>query len=66
MGTLDSAVGSGSLADSTSLNAEVRFSDASNAMVCTFVVECLQKICHSLSMLMLSVALSVSSIITIE
>nr|XP_046274495.1 pericentriolar material 1 protein isoform X2 [Scatophagus argus] len=31
-GTLDSAVGSGSLAESTSLNTEVRFSDASNAM----------------------------------
>lgn len=33
MGTLDSAVGSGSLAESTSLNIEVRSSDASNAMV---------------------------------
>lgn len=35
MGTLDSAVGSGSLAESTSLNIEVRSSDASNATVCT-------------------------------
>ncbi len=34
MGTLDSAVGSGSLAESTSLNIEVRSSDASNATVC--------------------------------
>eukprot|EP00066_Takifugu_rubripes_P021917 XP_011611183.1 PREDICTED: pericentriolar material 1 protein isoform X4 [Takifugu rubripes] len=32
VGTLDSAVGSGSLADSTSLNTEVRSSDASNAV----------------------------------
>ncbi|XP_071361741.1 pericentriolar material 1 protein isoform X3 [Trachinotus anak] len=32
VGTLDSAVGSGSLAESTSLNIEVRSSDASNAM----------------------------------
>lgn len=41
MGTLDSAVGSGSLAESTSLNIEVRSSDASNATVCT-IVECFQ------------------------
>ena len=32
-GTLDSAVGSGSLAESTSLNIEVRSSDVSNATV---------------------------------
>lgn len=37
VGTLDSAVGSGSLADSTSLNTEVRSSDASNAVVRMFV-----------------------------
>uniref|UniRef100_A0A8C4IH93 Pericentriolar material 1 n=1 Tax=Dicentrarchus labrax TaxID=13489 RepID=A0A8C4IH93_DICLA len=34
VGTLDSAVGSGSLAESTSLNIEVRSSDASNATGC--------------------------------
>lgn len=34
MGTLDSAVGSGSLAESISLNVEVQSSDASNATVC--------------------------------
>uniref|UniRef100_A0A3Q0T1N1 Pericentriolar material 1 n=1 Tax=Amphilophus citrinellus TaxID=61819 RepID=A0A3Q0T1N1_AMPCI len=37
VGTLDSAVGSGSLAESTSLNTEVRSSDASNATVCVVV-----------------------------
>lgn len=37
MGTLDSAVGSGSLADSTSLNTEVRSSEASHAVVRMFV-----------------------------
>lgn len=36
MRTLDSAMGSGSLAESTSLNVEVRSSDASTATVCTF------------------------------
>lgn len=56
MGTLDSAVGSGSLAESTSLNIEVRSSDASNATVSVFVVD-------SLPMLILSVsALSVAGI----
>uniref|UniRef100_A0AAX7U5C8 Pericentriolar material 1 protein C-terminal domain-containing protein n=1 Tax=Astatotilapia calliptera TaxID=8154 RepID=A0AAX7U5C8_ASTCA len=38
VGTLDSAVGSGSVAESTSLNTEVRSSDASNATVCTAVI----------------------------
>lgn len=37
MGTLDSAVGSGSLADSASLNTDVRSSEASNAVVRMFV-----------------------------
>lgn len=42
MGTLDSAVGSGSLAESTSLNIEVRSSDASNATVCRLFSKNLQ------------------------
>lgn len=37
LGTLDSAVGSGSLAESSSLNIEVQSSDASNTAVSTFV-----------------------------
>jgi len=37
MGTLDSAVGSGSLAESTSLNVEFQSTDASNATVSVFL-----------------------------
>lgn len=40
MGTLDSAVGSDSLAESTPHNIEVRSSDAT---VCIFVVDCTAK-----------------------
>uniref|UniRef100_A0A665TA28 Pericentriolar material 1 n=1 Tax=Echeneis naucrates TaxID=173247 RepID=A0A665TA28_ECHNA len=39
VGTLDSAVGSGSLAESASLNIELQSSDASNAVVCTLKEE---------------------------
>lgn len=42
-GTLDSAVGSGSLAESTSLNVEVHSSDTSNATVCAFLGDSKQK-----------------------
>lgn len=60
MGTLDSAVGSGSLVESTSLNIEVRSSDVSYATVCRFV-DCFQKVCHFL--LLVSVALHTTIII---
>ena len=65
VGTLDSAVGSGSLAESTSLNIEVRSSDASNATVCT-CVDCFPKICHFQPLSVVYAALHVAIIISIS
>lgn len=64
MGTLDSVVGSGSLAESTSLNIEVRTSDASNAVVSMSVS--FQRICHYLHELCNIVKIISSQFVHIE